>query len=219
MGPPLILGSASPRRRELLSDIVDSFDVVVPGMREDMGGPVEAVAVRLATEKAATVLARHAGTIVLAADTVVALGDRHYDKPADASEAVSMLRALRGRAHIVYTAVAVASQHHAAVAQSASKVHMAALDEGAIARYVASGRPLDKAGAYGIQDDDVPTVERVEGCYCGVMGLPLWLAHRLLADAGVVAREPTLSRCAVCPERFLGTLPVAQGVVPDATSE
>ena len=77
------------------------------------------------------------------------------------------------------------------------------MDDAAVDAYVASRRPLDKAGAYAIQDEDVPTVAALHGCYCSVMGLPLWRTRDLLADMGVLAREPHLAlpRCAACPER------------------
>ena len=80
---------------------------------------------------------------------------------------------------------------------------LAGLDDGTIAEYVASGRPLDKAGGYAIQDEDVPTVHSLEGCYCGVMGLPLWLTRGLLQARGISCADPsaTFPRCAVCPER------------------
>jgi septum formation protein len=81
------------------------------------------------------------------------------------------------------------------------------MDDEAVERYVASGRPLDKAGAYAIQDEDVPTVASLEGCYCCVMGLPLWRLRALLLEAGVNARKPhqRIPRCATCPERPQGT--------------
>ena len=114
-----------------------------------------------------------------------------------------MLRALRGKPHLVVTGIAVVSASGAASDISASDVTLAELSDETIAAYVASGRPLDKAGAYAIQDEDVPTVSAFDGCYCSVMGLPLWRLRTLLATAGVVAHEPhhTLPRCAGCPER------------------
>jgi septum formation protein len=86
-------------------------------------------------------------------------------------------------------------------ATSTSRVLIHSLDDGAVNAYVRSGRPMDKAGAYGIQDDDVPTVDALDGCFCGVMGLPLWLTSRLLRDIGGECRGPALERCLSCPER------------------
>ena len=146
---------------------------------------------------------RHPGAAVLGADTIVHDGERAYGKPTDADAAVAMLRALRGKPHLVVTGIAVVSASGAASDVSTSEVTLANLTDETIAAYVASGRPLDKAGAYAIQDEDVPTVDALDGCYCSVMGLPLWRLRALLATAGVATPEPhdTLPRCAACPER------------------
>ena len=208
----LILASGSPRRRELLADLVDTFEIRPADVEEDEIGPVDQLAERLASLKARTIAQQCPGDIVLGADTVVALDDLSFAKPTDRDAAKAMLRALRGRTHAVYTAVAVAGAAGLQVATSTSRVRLAELPDGAIDAYVASGRPMDKAGAYAIQDDDVPTVERLEGCYCGVMGLPLWLTSRLLRQAGIDARPPSLERCRSCPER-------GYGVAAEATSE
>ena len=158
---------------------------------------------RLAREKASAVARRHPGAVVVGADTIVHDGERAYGKPGDEETATAMLRALRGKPHLVVTGIAVVSASGAASDVSASDVTLAELSDETIAAYVASGRPLDKAGAYAIQDGDVPTVSALDGCYCSVMGLPLWRLRTLLATAGVVAREPhhTLPRCGGCPER------------------
>jgi MAF protein len=212
----MILASASPRRHELLKEIVDDFTVVVADVEEDSEGPVGELAQRLALAKAERVARICADGIVLGADTVVALGGTAYGKPAGADGAAAMLRDLRSRTHCVYTAVAIIAGKRRLGATSASKVTMAALTDEAITAYVASGRPFDKAGAYAIQDDDVPTVAALDGCYCGVMGLPLWLTRRLLIEAGLESREPSLARCRDCPEKQSWH---AHGVVADTTAE
>jgi septum formation protein len=200
----VVLASASPRRRELLAAILDRFEVRPADVDESFSdGPREAAA-RLALAKAEAVLQHDPGALVIGSDTIVADERTTYGKPADAAGAEAMLRALRGRAHLVLTGVAVATGGWAPlVAVSEAVVEMAPLSDEAIAAYVASGRPLDKAGAYAIQDEDVPTVAACHGCYCAVMGLPLWRTRDLLAEFGVLAREPheVFPRCAACPER------------------
>ena len=205
MPVPIVLASASPRRRELLRALLGDANAAVDpaGIDERADGDPRDDARRLAREKAAAVARRHPGAAVIGADTIVHDGERAYGKPGDAATATAMLRALRGGAHLVATGVAVVSASGAASEVSASRVTLADLDDAAIAAYVASGRPFDKAGAYAIQDEDVPTVAALDGCYCSVMGLPLWRLRALLATAGVAARAPdrALPRCAACPER------------------
>ena len=203
MPAPVVLASASPRRRELLRALLDETTVDPAGIDEHTTDDPRADARRLAREKASAVARRHPGTVVIGADTIVHDGERAYGKPGDAGTATAMLRALRGKTHLVVTGIAVVSASGAASEVSASRVTLADLSDDAIAAYVASGRPLDKAGAYAIQDEDVPTVTALDGCYCSVMGLPLWRLRALLATAGVVAREPhhSLPRCEGCPER------------------
>lgn len=203
MPAPVVLASASPRRRDLLRTLLDEFAVDAAGIDERTTDDPRADARRLAREKASAVVRRHPGAVVIGADTIVHDGQCAYGKPGDPGTAIAMLRALRGRTHLVVTGIAVVSASGAASEVSTSEVTLADLDAEAIAAYVESGRPLDKAGAYAIQDEDVPTVAALDGCYCSVMGLPLWRLRALLATAGVVAREPhhALSRCEGCPER------------------
>ena len=199
----VVLASASPRRRELLSALLAEFVVEAAGIDERTTDDPRADARRLAREKASAVARRHPGAVVIGADTIVHDGERAYGKPGDPETAIAMLRALRGRTHLVATGVAIVSASGAGSGVSTSEVTLADLDDDVIAAYVASGRPLDKAGAYAIQDEDVPTVSALDGCYCSVMGLPLWRLRALLATAGVVAHEPhhALARCEGCPER------------------
>lgn len=203
MPVPVVLASASPRRRELLQSLLDGFTVDPADIDERTTDDPRADARRLAREKASAVARRHPGAVVIGADTIVHDGERAYGKPGDAETATEMLRSLRGKTHLVVTGIAVVSASGAASEISASHVTLADLGDDAIAAYVAGGRPLDKAGAYAIQDEDVPTVTTLDGCYCSVMGLPLWRLRALLATAGVVAREPhhALPRCEGCPER------------------
>lgn len=199
----VVLASGSPRRRELLAALLDSFEVIPSAVEEALdAAPVEN-AVRLATDKARDVLARNAGAVVIGADTIVFLEGRSYEKPADAADALRIWRELRGRTHGVVTGVAVVSAAGEQTAAPVSAVTLNNLTYDAVRAYVASGRPMDKAGAYAIQDEDIPTVTGLDGCYCNVMGLPLWTLRRLLGAAGVSTREPsgTLDRCLACPDR------------------
>jgi len=202
-GAPVVLASASPRRRELLQALVRAFEVREPQLDEVLGDDPVADARRLALAKAAAVAAGHPHAVVLGADTVVHDGRRHYGEPTSAEEAVAVLRALRGREHTVVTGVAAVRDGQAWIGHSNVHVWLADLDDEAIAAYVASGRPMDKAGAYAIQDDDVPTVQRWQGCYCAVVGLPLWVACRALTAMGLHPDSPVAAypRCAACPDR------------------
>jgi MAF protein len=202
----LVLASASPRRRELLDAIGLGFDVAPVDLDEAAAAgtlpPLDAAAA-VATAKARALPAR-AGTVVLAADTMVVLDDRVIGKPADPLEAGQMLAALRGRTHTVVTGVVVRAPGSEWTAAIESGVRMRSYGDAEIEAYVAAGGGHDKAGAYGIQDAPFLPVEAIEGCYCNVMGLPLWTAYRLLREAGCTApRRPgeVLARCAVCPMR------------------
>jgi septum formation protein len=199
----IVLASASPRRTELLGALIDSFEVVPADITEDLGPDALEDALRLATEKARAVAADYPGALVIGSDTIVHDADRSYGKPTDPADAVSMLARLRGKPHLVTTGVAVVWDGHVDAACSEAEVHLADMSDDAVAAYVASGRPLDKAGSYAIQDADVPTVQRIEGCYCCVVGLPLWRLKRMLEARGVPCREPsaTLPQCVDCPER------------------
>ncbi len=198
-----MLASASPRRRELLRALLPAFEAAASDAPEPFeGSPIED-AERLALAKAGALRAAYPGAVLIGADTIVFDGPTAYAKPEDAADAVRMLRELRGREHGVVTGVAVVDGMNAAAGHCLSRVTMAALPESVIAEYVASGRPLDKAGAYAIQDEDVPTVAHLDGCYCNVMGLPLWTLRRMLIAAGVDAAGPgeTYARCTSCPDR------------------
>lgn len=185
-GRPLILASASPRRRQLLEMLGLEFRVIVPDVDEtrSTGEPPERYVVRVARDKAGAVAAREPDAVVLAADTTVVLDAEVLGKPAGPAEARAMLRALAGRTHRVMTGVAAAAGGRVADALDVSAVTFRSLDDATIAAYVATGEPLDKAGAYAIQGLGAPLIERVEGDFFGVMGLPLRLALDLLAGFG-----------------------------------
>ncbi|MFZ5722297.1 MAG: Maf family protein [Pseudomonadota bacterium] len=175
MSAVIVLASASPRRRELLAQVGVHCRVAVAGLDEtpQPGEEPDACVQRLALAKARAVLAQAGGLPVLGADTLVIRDGSMLGKPRDAADARAMLSALAGRRHEVLTAVALVQGGREAVALSRTRVWFRPLDAAAIDRYVATGEPMDKAGAYGIQGLGGALVARIEGSYSGVVGLPL----------------------------------------------
>ena len=159
------------------------------------GEPPDALACRLCRAKAAAVAARHPRATVLAADTMVALDGLLLGKPAAEFEATAMLRRLRGRMHQVYTAVCVAHAGDLVSQLSISDVTMRPYSDAEIAAYVATGDPLDKAGAYAIQHPLFAPVAGWGGCYASIMGLPLGVTAAMLADAGIRAPANVADVC------------------------
>ena len=206
-GVALTLASASPRRRELLAALGLPFDVTPADVDETIapGEDATGAVVRLARAKAEAVAWRDWDGLVLGADTVVVLDGRILGKPAGAAEATAMLLALRDREHAVVTGVALCDSRSGAVATAvpATTVCMRHYTNAEIAASVAAGTPFDKAGAYAIQDDVLAPVARIDGCYCTVVGLPLWSVSRLLRELcpDLRPRAPSESRqvCASCP--------------------
>lgn len=182
---PFILASQSPRRRRLLEQIGMSFEVSVSDVSEEVSddiAPADA-AEMLALRKAEDVARRHPQALTLGADTIVVVDEDVLGKPRDASEAASMLERLSGRSHTVYTGIALVHPESGrrVYASEATNVTFGPMDSDEIAAYVASGSPMDKAGAYGIQDDRGSLfIERIEGDYYNVVGLPLYRMYRIL---------------------------------------
>jgi nucleoside triphosphate pyrophosphatase len=181
----LVLASASPRRRSLLEQLGIPLRIDPAHLDENVreGEPAEQYVLRLAREKTEAVHVRHPNDTVLAADTSVVLEGRILGKPATAEEAVEMLRALSGRSHQVMTAVAVAGAGARCVTAA---VTFAAASEAALRWYVSTGEPMDKAGAYAVQGIGGFLVERIEGSYSTVVGLPLVETLALLREAGYI---------------------------------
>ena len=180
-----ILASASPRRRDLLAQIGASFRVEVSEAEEVREAKTAEELVRTNALAKARAVAAHASLPVLGADTVVALDGRIFGKPADEREACSMLASLSGRAHEVLTGVAWVKEGREFSTVARTQVFFAPLTEEAIARYVKTGEPLDKAGAYAVQGRAAVFVERIEGSCSNVVGLPLHAAAHLAERAGV----------------------------------
>jgi septum formation protein len=186
---PLILASSSPQRRALLSDLGEPFEVVPADVDETPPPGALAAAVRaIARRKADAVARRVARGLVLGADTVIDRGGDLLGKPASADEAREMLRSLSGRSHRVHTGVALVGAGGAPAREGVATtvVHFREVAPAEIDAYVASGEPFGKAGAYAIQGGAAGFVVRVDGDVDNVVGLPLRLVRRLLAelDAG-----------------------------------
>ena len=195
------LASQSPRRRQLLEQIGVRHELLVADGGEDVealeatrAGELPAHYVeRVTRAKLRAAIARHAKrklapAPIVCADTAVAVGTTVLGKPADADDAARMLALLAGRTHRVLTAVAVAANGRSRLAVNVSRVRFAAIAPERIARYVASGEPFGKAGAYAIQSAAAAWIERIDGSYTGIMGLPLHETAVLLEWAGVAVR-------------------------------
>lgn len=181
--PRVLLASASPRRAELLTAAGIVFDVMPADVDERRlpGEPPAVYCSRLARMKAEAVAGQAGGRVSLGADTIVVVGEDVFGKPLDGPDAIRMLRRLSGRRHDVLTAVAVVSGQGVTAAVERTSVEFSSIEEEEIAWYVASGEPMDKAGAYAIQGRAGAFVAELKGSYTGVMGLPLNETAMLLA--------------------------------------
>ncbi len=183
----VILASSSPRRRELLTLIGIAHEVRPADIDESVFADEAPAphAERLARAKAHALAGEHPHAVVIAADTIVVVDGDILGKPRDVAHAAEMLLRLAGRAHTVYTAIAVARDQRTESAVEAVRVTMRVLGEDEVAAYIATGEPMDKAGAYGIQGYGATIVERVDGDYFSVMGLGLRRLVELLERLGV----------------------------------
>lgn len=186
---PLILASASPRRRDLLGERGVSFEVIPAHSEETVEATPEATVMGNARRKAAAIAAQHPQALVLGVDTEVWFGKRIFGKPADMDDALRMLRELNGRTHEVYSGVCLswaggASEH---TFVDVTHVHFHQRSDEELRRYLARIGPLDKAGAYAAQDDRGEMIARVEGSYSNVIGLPMEALEKALAEIGYAA--------------------------------
>ena len=187
--PPIILASGSPRRQELLRSLGLSFKVQESGVDEaalDARGLSPDELVLALSEAKALAVAKTAGpeTLVIGADTVVVIDGEILGKPQDVEEAKRMLLRLQNRRHEVYTGITVAFDRRTESDFLRSEVWIRALSPAAVADYVATGEPLDKAGAYAIQGFGAMLVERIDGCYFNVVGMSLFLLNHLFDRFG-----------------------------------
>jgi septum formation protein len=183
---PIVLASASPRRQELLRNAGIDFVVHSAGIPEVpfLGEQPRTFAERMSREKARTT--RSQAGVILAADTVVAVEDAILGKPENTEDARRMLRLLSNRTHEVITAVCLLGEGFEDVRSEMTHVHFNTMSEAEIADYVASGEPMDKAGAYAIQGRASRWISKIEGDYHNVVGLPVDLVRRMLQDRGVL---------------------------------
>ncbi|WP_366520440.1 Maf family nucleotide pyrophosphatase [Deinococcus sp.] len=186
MSRPVILASGSPRRRELLRSLGVMFEVQSPDIEEVSAATMpKGVARDLALQKGRAIAAQYPGAVVIASDTVVALGQTQLAKPENEAENANFLRQLSGLPHAVYSSVAVISPSGEDSAVSDTQVFFRALSPGEVNWYARSGEGLDKAGGYAIQGLGAALIDRIEGEYSGVVGFPLSIVIRLLRKHGV----------------------------------
>lgn len=183
----LVLASNSPRRQQILTSAGIPFTVRAPQITEQRraGEPPIDYVRRLAEQKAFAV-SMAPDEVVLAGDTVVVVDEHILEKPRDHADALRMLRLLSGRDHEVITGICLRTASRTIVDTAVTRVHFAELTEAEMNAYVASGEPMDKAGAYAIQDLASRFIDRVEGGYFNVVGLPISLVYRYLKELGLV---------------------------------
>lgn len=195
--PRIILASTSPRRRELLARLSVPFELASPDVPETpiVGESPSAMVQRLCRAKALASSYDFSGAVVIAADTVVVLEGQILVKPEDAADAVRMLVAMRNRAHQVLSGVTVVSPEAEDSTIVETVVWMRDYTDEEIERYVRSGDPFDKAGAYAIQNADFHPVARLEGCPTSVMGFPLCQVDRILRWLGLIRYATPVQTC------------------------
>jgi len=185
----LILASSSQRRQELMRMAQYDFHIIPSDADENIPlcPPGEYVK-KLALKKAGFVYASHPDDCVIGADTIVELDGEIIGKPRDEADACAILSRLSGRTHTVYTGVSVLCKEKQLLSYSTAKVTFAKLEEAEIRAYVDTGDPMDKAGAYGVQGGAALFIERIEGCYFTVIGLPLHMLYGMLKQAGITPK-------------------------------
>lgn len=187
-----ILASASPRRKELLTAVGFEYEICPADIDETIPSdtPIELVAEFLSRKKALSVLEKNPAAVVLGSDTIVVLDGNILGKPHDTAEASDMLHRLSGKAHRVYTGVCVCSSEKTLTLTSFTDVYFRKLSDKLIDAYIATGEPMDKAGAYGAQGLGSTLIKKIDGDFFTVMGLPIADTTRLLSQFGVVGALP-----------------------------
>lgn len=186
MNRDFILASSSPRRFELLRQIGLSFQSIVPSVDEstDLTDPIDIVC-ELSLRKASAVAKNNPLSVIIAADTVVAVDGNVLGKPKSAEDAAQMLRMMSGRSHFVYTGVTVACDGRMETGLCRTEVFFKDLSEDQISSYVSTSEPYDKAGAYGIQNRGALLVDHIDGDYANVVGLPVSILYEMLKEFGI----------------------------------
>ena len=181
---PLVLASGSPRRKEILSTMGLSYIVDVSQVDESAHGSPEQMVVELSGRKAQAVAQKHSDALVLAADTLVYGAGKVLGKPEDPDDAFAMLRALSGEWHEVYTGLTLINTKTGKCIQACecTRVHFVDLSDAEIRAYIETKDPLDKAGAYGIQGQAGMFIDRIDGSYSNVVGLPMAALRRMLIE-------------------------------------
>lgn len=190
----LVLASGSPRRRELLSSLNLTFDIIKPTVDEEAFQlnhlPPEEVVKFLSRTKAQDVFKHHTDALVIGSDTIVVLDEQIFGKPKSEEDAFRMLQALQGRTHRVFTGITIfhpeEREDYPPLISDAlcTQVQMRSLSPDEIHAYIATGEPMDKAGAYAIQGYGSTLIERIDGCYFNVVGMSLYLLERLFKELG-----------------------------------
>ncbi|HHX65334.1 MAG TPA: septum formation protein Maf [Chloroflexi bacterium] len=213
--PDIVLGSASPRRRELLAAMGTDFDITAADVDEtpQSGERPTSLAQRLARSKARAIAVERPDAIIIAADTLVVIDNEILGKPDSADQARLMLARLRDRAHTVLTGLTVLDRTHDRECHqvAVTPVYMRAYADDEVQRYIASGNPMDKAGAYAIQHSGFAPVDHVDDCYANVIGLPMCHLYRVLNHWG---RPTPIHPLQSCPlPRAWGYCPWAEAIL------
>lgn len=182
---PIVLASGSPRRKEILQQMGYSFTVNTSNTKESIDGAPEEMVLHLSEEKARAVALQYDNALVLGADTIVAIEDRILGKPHTEKQAAEMMHLLSGKWHSVYTGVCVINTRTKTMVKQAvqTRVHFLPLDEEVIYDYIKTAEPYDKAGGYALQGAAGVFIDKIEGSYSNVIGLPMHVADFLLKKA------------------------------------
>lgn len=178
----IVLASGSPRRHELLKYIVEQFEILPSDIEEIAEGSPKEQVIKLALDKAGDIAGKRPDAVVIGADTLVAIGDMVLGKPKDKADAARMLKQLSGNTHCVYTGLAVIADGKVETRCVATEVKFNEMSDDEISEYIDTGEPMDKAGAYGIQGYGGKFIDRIDGCYFNVMGLPQSVLYDMIRE-------------------------------------
>ena len=178
----IVLASGSPRRQELLKYIVAEFEIMPSDIEEIASGTPKEQVLKLALDKAGDIAAKRPDAVVIGADTLVAIGDEVLGKPKDKNDAANMLRKLSADTHCVYTGIAVIADGNIKTRCVITQVRFNKMSDEEIAEYIETEEPMDKAGAYGIQGYGGKYIDRIDGCYFNVMGLPQSTVYDMIKE-------------------------------------